>query len=192
MYLKIFKRLLDLVLSLILLVSFLPLMILIFFLVWFFIGFPIFKQRRPGLNDKIFTLYKFKTLYESSKNISEDKRQSSLGNFLRKTGLDELPQLYNVLKSEMSIVGPRPLLTEYLKDYSDYEKKRHLVKPGITGLAQVNPDGSGKKNWNKSIKLDIYYARNASFLLDIKILYKTVELVLFKKKQYKDFKKFYE
>ena len=192
MYLKIFKRLLDLVLSLILLVSFLPLMILIFFLVWFFIGFPIFKQRRPGLNDKIFTLYKFKTLYESSKNISEDKRQSSLGNFLRKTGLDELPQLYNVLKSEMSIVGPRPLLTEYLKDYSDYEKKRHLVKPGITGLAQVNPDGSGKKNWNKSIKLDIYYSRNASFLLDIKILYKTVELVLFKKKQYKDFKKFYE
>ena len=192
MYLKIFKRLLDFVLSLILLVFFLPLMILIFFLVWFFIGFPIFKQRRPGLNDKIFTLYKFKTLYDSSKNISENKRQSSLGNFLRKTGLDELPQLYNVLKNEMSIVGPRPLLTEYLKDYSDYEKKRHLVKPGITGLAQVNPSGSGKKNWNKSIKLDIYYTRNVSFLLDIKILYKTLELVLFKKKQYKDFKKFYE
>ena len=190
MYQKYFKRLLDIVLSLILLVFFLSLMILIFFLVWFFIGFPIFKQRRPGLNDKIFTLYKFKTLYDSSKNIYENKRQSSLGNFLRKTGLDELPQLYNVLKNEMSIVGPRPLLTEYLEDYSDYEKKRHLVKPGITGLAQVNPDGSGTKNWNKSIKLDVYYTIKVSFFLDMKIIYKTVELVLFKKKLYKDFKKF--
>ena len=190
MYQKYFKRLLDIVLSLILLVFFLSLMILIFFLVWFFIGFPIFKQRRPGLNDKIFTLYKFKTLYDSSKNIYENKRQSSLGNFLRKTGLDELPQLYNVLKNEMSIVGPRPLLTEYLEDYSDYEKKRHLVKPGITGLAQVNPDGSGTKNWNKSIKLDVYYTTKVSFFLDMKIIYKTVELVLFKKKLYKDFKKF--
>ena len=92
----------------------------------------------------------------------------------------------------MSFVGPRPLLIEYLKKYSNYEQKRHLVKPGITGLAQVNPDRSGVKSWKKSIKLDVYYATNLDLFLDIKILFKTVELILFKKKQYKDFKKFYE
>ena len=182
MYFKYFKRLFDIILSLVALLSLFPLMILIFFLVWFFIGFPIFIQKRPGLNGKIFTLYKFKTFYDSPKNISESKRQSKLGNFLRKTGLDELPQLFNVLENNMSIVGPRPLLVEYLKKYSKYEKKRHLVKPGITGLAQVNPDPSGVKIWKESIKFDVYYSTNVSFFLDIKIIYKTVELVLFKKK----------
>ena len=192
MYQKFFKRLLDIVLSLILFLLSFPFMILIFFLIWFFIGFPIFRQRRPGLNGKIFTLYKFKTLYDVKKNLSEKKRQSKLGNFFRKTGLDELPQLFNIFKNDMSFVGPRPLLVEYLSKYSNFEKKRHLVKPGITGLAQVNPDASGVKIWKKSIKLDVYYATNISFILDIKIIYKTVELILFKKKQYKDFKKFYE
>jgi len=192
MYQDYFKRLLDIILSLVLFFLTLPLMIIIFFLIWFAIGFPIFSQKRPGLNGKIFTLYKFKTLFDSSKNISENERQSRLGNFLRKTGLDELPQLYNIFKNDMSFVGPRPLLVEYLKKYSTYEKKRHLVKPGITGLAQVNPDSSGVKIWKKSIKLDVYYAANVNFILDIKIIYKTVELILFKKKQYKDFKKFYE
>ena len=192
MYQNYFKRLLDIILSLALFFITLPLMIVIFFLIWIAIGFPIFSQKRPGLNGKIFTLYKFKTLIDSSKNISEIERQSRLGNFLRKTGLDELPQLYNIFKNDMSFVGPRPLLVEYLKKYSTYEKKRHLIKPGITGLAQVNPDPSGRKIWKKSIKLDIYYVTNVSFILDIKIIYKTVELVLFKKKQYKDFKKFYE
>lgn len=192
MYQNYFKRLLDIILSLVLFFIALPLMIIIFFLIWITIGFPIFSQKRPGLNEKIFTLYKFKTLIDSSKNISEIERQSRLGNFLRKTGLDELPQLYNIFKNDMSFVGPRPLLVEYLKKYSTYEKKRHLIKPGITGLAQVNPDPSGNKIWKKSIKLDIYYVTNVSFILDIKIIYKTVELVLFKKKQYKDFKKFYE
>ena len=161
-------------------------------LVWLFIGFPIFMQKRPGLNNKIFTLYKFKTLYDSHKNISEKKRQSKFGNFLRKTGLDELPQLLNVLENNMSLIGPRPLLVEYLKKYSPYEKRRHLVKPGITGLSQVYPETTGVKFWKKSFKLDIYYVKNISFLLDVKILYKTVELVAFKRKQYKDFKKFYE
>ncbi len=192
MYQKFFKRLLDIVLSLILFLLSLPFMILIFFLIWCFIGFPIFRQKRPGLNGKIFTLYKFKTLYDVKKNLSEKKRQSKLGNFFRKTGLDELPQLINIFKNDMSFVGPRPLLVEYLNKYSNFEKKRHLVKPGITGLAQVNPDASGVKIWKKSIKLDVYYAANVSFILDIKIIYKTVELVLFQKKQYKDFKKFYE
>ena len=192
MYQTFFKRLLDIVLSLILLSLSITFMILIFFLIWFFIGFPIFKQKRPGYKGKIFTLYKFKTLYDASSNVSEKKRQSKLGNFLRKTGLDELPQLFNVLKNEMSFVGPRPLLVEYLKIYNKFEKKRHNVKPGITGLAQVNPESSGVKNWSKSIKLDVIYATNVSFILDLKIIYKTIELVIFKKKQYKDFKKLNE
>ena len=192
MYQKYLKRFLDIILSLILIIFLSPVMILLFFLIWFIIGFQIFKQKRPGLKNKIFTLYKFKTLYDASKNIHESKRQNSVGNFLRKTGLDELPQLFNTLKNDMSLVGPRPLLLEYLNKYSNYEKKRHLVKPGITGLAQVNPELSGIKSWNKSIKLDIYYTKNISFFLDIKILFKTFELILFKKKLYKDFKKLYE
>ncbi len=190
MYIKYFKRLLDIIFSSILIVLFSPLMILIFFLVWIYIGFPTFSQERPGLNNKIFIIYKFKSLYDKSKNLSEKKRQNKLGNFLRKTGLDELPQLFNILKNDMSFVGPRPLLVEYLKKYSAYEKKRHLVKPGITGLAQINPDPSGIKSWNKSIKLDIYYVQNVSFFLDIQILFKTLILILFKKKQFEDFKKF--
>jgi len=189
MYQKYFKRLFDIILSSVLILFLFPLMILIFFLVWIFIGFPLFFQKRPGLNNKIFTLYKFKTLYDDNKNVSEEKRQNKLGNFLRKTGLDELPQLFNVLKNDMSFVGPRPLLIEYLKKYTPYEKKRHLVKPGITGLAQISPEPSGIKSWNKSIKLDIFYVNNISFFLDLEILFKTVVLVLFKKKQYKDFKK---
>ena len=92
----------------------------------------------------------------------------------------------------MSLVGPRPLLNEYLDKYSSYEKKRHLVKPGITGLAQISTDGSGKKSWKKSIKLDVFYASNVTFLLDLKILIKTISVIIFKKKQYQDFKKFYE
>ncbi len=192
MYQEYFKRLFDIFFSLLLILLFFPIMITIFFLVWPTIGFPIFTQKRPGLNNKIFTVYKFKTLYDASTNLSEKKRQNSLGNFLRKTGLDEMPQLFNILQNNMSFVGPRPLLEEYLKKYSNYEKKRHNVKPGITGLAQVNPEPSGMKSWNKSIKLDIFYANNVSFLLDIQILFKTIELILLKKKQYKDFKKFYE
>ena len=192
MYQKYLKRLFDISFSLSLIIFLFPIMIFIFFLVWITIVFPIFKQKRPGLKSKIFTLYKFKTLYDASVHVSQKKRQNKVGNFLRKTGLDELPQLFNVLENDMSLVGPRPLLVEYLKKYTNYEKKRHLVKPGITGLAQVNPDSSGVKSWKKSIKLDIYYSTNVSFFLDVQILFKTIELILFKKKQYKDFKKFYE
>ena len=183
MYKRFFKRLLDILF---------PLIFLIFFLVWIIIGFPIFVQKRPGLNGKIFKFYKFKTLYDAKKKMSEKKRQNVFGTYLRKTGLDELPQLFNVLKNNMSIVGPRPLLIEYLKKYSNYEKQRHLIKPGITGLAQVNPDPSGFKIWKKSIQLDIFYVSNVSFLLDMKILWKTVQVIILNKKQYQDFKKFYE
>jgi len=185
MYRRYFKRLFDIITSLSLIIILFPLMALIFFSVYFFIGFPIFTQRRPGMNNKIFTIYKFKT-------ISEKKKQNALANFLRKTGLDELPQLFNVLENKMSIVGPRPLLLEYLEKFSNYEKKRHLVKPGITGLAQVNPDPNGLKSWKKSIKLDIYYALNVSLLLDIKILLKTFIVIASGRKQYKDFRKFDE
>ena len=190
MYQKFFKRLFDIIFSLGLIILFSPIMILIFFLVWFTVGFPIFKQRRPGLNSKIFTLYKFKTLYDAPEHVSRKKRQNKVGNFLRKTGLDELPQLFNVLENDMSLVGPRPLLVEYLKKYSKYEKKRHLVKPGVTGLAQVNPEPLGFKSWNKSIKFDIFYIKNVSFFLDVQILFKTLILVMFKNKQYQDFKRF--
>ena len=192
MYRKYFKRLFDIILSLSLIILFFPVMILIFFLVWLTIGYPIFSQKRPGLNNKIFTVYKFKTLYDISKSTSEKERQCKLGNILRKTGLDEMPQLFNILENKMSFVGPRPLLVEYLKKYSVYEKKRPLVKPGITGLAQINSEPSGKKSWKKSIKFDIFYATNISFFLDMKILFKTVTLVLLKTKQFEDFKKTYE
>lgn len=189
MYKNNFKRLFDIILSVSLFFLLLPLMIMIYFLVWINIGYPIFKQRRPGLNRKLFTIYKFKTLYDSFQGTPIYKRQNKLGNFLRKTGLDELPQLLNVINNSMSLVGPRPLLLEYLKKYSHYEKMRHLVKPGITGLAQVDPCPQGKKSWKKSIKLDIYYVKNITFKLDFVILLKTIKLIITGQKQYNDFKK---
>ena len=192
MYKNYFKRIFDLILSITLIILLSPLMIIIFFLVWFTIGFPIFKQKRPGLNHKIFTIYKFKTLYDPLNGNHELERQNKIGNFLRKSGFDELPQLFNILFNQMSFIGPRPLLVEYLDKYSAYEKQRHLVKPGITGLAQVNPESSGIKYWHKSIEFDIYYKNNLSFILDLQIFFKTFQLIFLKKKQYNDFKKFYE
>ena len=176
-YQKYFKRFFDILLSLILLFFLFPIMIIIFFIVWIKIGFPIFSQRRPGLNGKIFIFYKFKTLYDSPDNISEKKRQNSLGNILRKTGLDELPQLFNVLANTMSLVGPRPLLEEYLKKYSNYEKKRHLVKPGITGLAQTNGyrgEIENERDIIYRVKYDIFYLEKWSLLLDLKVIFLTV------------------
>jgi len=189
MYQLKFKRLFDFFLSLFLLLILSPIMVLIFLLVWINIGYPIFKQTRPGLNKKLFTVYKFRTLNDDLKEISINKKQSKLGIFLRKTGLDETPQLFNVLNNSMSLVGPRPLLTEYLNKYSDYENIRHLVKPGITGLAQVYPTTTGKKDWRKSIRLDIFYVSNVTFALDLFILVKTIKIIFANKKQYNDFNK---
>jgi len=189
MYQSFFKRIFDIILCIFLIVILSPLMVIIFFLVSYYIGTPIFYQKRPGLNNKIFEIYKFKTLYDSSEQHIESLRQNKIGDFLRKTGLDELPQLFNILKNEMSFVGPRPLLIEYLEKYSDYEKKRHLVKPGITGLAQVKPNSSGGKSWAKSIRFDIFYVNHVSFLFDMYILYKTVKILILGKKQFQDFKK---
>jgi len=187
MYVKFFKRFLDIFISLILIIFLFPLIFIISILIWYKIGFPIFIQNRPGLNNKIFQIYKFRTLLDNSEFEYDIKRQNLLGNFLRKSGLDELPQLINVLQNKMSIIGPRPLLVEYLDKYSDYEKKRHVVKPGITGLAQVYPSDNGKKSWKKSIRLDVFYVRNVSFLLDVKIICKTIKLIIFRKKTYDDF-----
>jgi len=192
MYQKYMKRPFDIILSLFLIIIFFPLMVLLFIIIWMKIGFPIFIQERPGLNNRIFKLFKFKTLKDLNVNKSIKKRQTNLGNLIRRTGLDELPQLFNVLINDMSLIGPRPLLKEYLLKYSDYEKKRHIVKPGITGLAQVNPDPNGLKSWRRSIKLDIYYASNISFFLDTKILFKTFIITLSGAKQHEDFRKFYE
>ena len=166
-----------------------PIMILILILVWIFIGFPIFTQIRPGLNNKLFTIYKFKTLYDD--NGDELSRTSSFGNFLRKFGLDELPQLINILKNDMSLIGPRPLLKEYLNKYSKKELKRHNVKPGITGLAQIISKNSNDL-WSERLDADIYYVENISFILDLKIIYNTILLIIFRKKEHSNFTKLYE
>ena len=193
MYKNIFKDIFDFYLAIILFLFFFPLMLIVYFILYTLIGSPIFTQKRPGYLNEPFTIYKFKTLIDKNcKNFKKKSNTFRFGNFLRKTGIDEMPQLLNILKGEMSFIGPRPLLFEYLKKYTKQEKKRHLVKPGITGLAQVNPEPSGSKIWKKSIKLDLFYVKEISFILDLKIFLKTIEIVLLKKKQYKDFKKFYE
>jgi sugar transferase EpsL len=146
----------DIFFGFIIFILLLPILLLLSFFVFFSMGRPIFfKQERIGKNNKPFIMYKFRTMREpkegESRLLSDADRVTKVGAFLRKTSLDELPEIINVIKGEMSLVGPRPLLAEYLKKYSNYEKKRHLVKPGITGLAQVNPNPSGIKSWNKSI-----------------------------------------
>ncbi|MDL2222836.1 sugar transferase [Bacteroidales bacterium OttesenSCG-928-M11] len=139
-------------------------------------GKPFFSQKRPGKNEKVFTLYKFRSMTESKDtagNLLPDmQRTTRLGLFLRKSSLDELPQLWNVLKGEMSLVGPRPLLVEYLPYYSKEQAHRHDVRPGITGWAQVK--GRNKLTWNEKFQLDLYYVKNQTIALDIKILAMTI------------------
>ena len=164
---------------------------------------PLFyKHKRNGINYKEFICYKFRSLKVNKEQkgtyvSSNDDRVTNVGRFLRRTSLDEMPQFFNVLIGDMSVVGPRPHMLSYTEDYSKQIDKynfifRHNVKPGITGLAQVNPQPLGIKSWKKSVKFDNYYVEKLSFSLDLKIIYKTVELILLKKKQYKDFEKFYE
>jgi len=175
MLIKIF----DHAISFILLIVLSPVFILVSIAIFFNLGIPVlYKQKRPGLNEKIFTLYKFRTmrnLSENAKNDNDISRITKLGNFLRKTSLDELPSLINVLKGEMSLVGPRPLLIEYLELYDEEQKKRHQVKPGITGWAQVN--GRNSITWEDKFSLDLWYVENRSFLLNLKILLLTVKKV---------------
>lgn len=175
------KRLFDLILAFIGLLVLMPFIVSIVLIVRLKIGSPIFfKQMRPGLNGEIFNIYKFRTMtneldkYGSLK--PDNYRLTIFGKFLRSTSLDELPGLWNVLKGDMSIVGPRPLLIEYLPLYSKKQSRRHEVRPGITGWAQVN--GRNAINWDEKLNLDIWYVDNQSFWLDIKILCLTVKKVL--------------
>ena len=176
MYRLLFKRVIDIFLSLIFILLFWWLYIVIAILVRKKLGSPVvFKQKRPGINEKIFTMYKFRTMTDKKDrdgNLLPDKdRLTKFGKFLRSTSLDEIPELWNVLKGEMSLVGPRPLLVEYLSKYTEKEKKRHEVRPGITGFAQVN--GRNNTTWEDRFKNDIYYVENVSFSLDLKIIIKT-------------------
>lgn len=177
LYQNFFKPLLDFFTALIALCVFSPVcVVLIIVLLINNNGSVFFFQKRPGKNERIFNVIKFKTMNDkkdaSGNLLSDDKRLTKLGNIIRKTSLDELPQLINVLKGDMSLVGPRPLLPEYLSLYSDEQKKRHLVKPGITGWAQVN--GRNAITWQKKFELDVWYVHNISFLLDLKIFFKTI------------------
>ena len=143
-------------------------------------GKPFFFQNRPGENGRIFRIVKFKTMTDEKDSkgnlLPDSKRLTAVGKFVRKTSIDEIPQLWNVLKGEMSIVGPRPLLPEYLGVYNKRQRKRHLVRPGITGWAQVN--GRNAISWNQKFEYDVWYVEHISFKLDLKILFKTVKKVL--------------
>lgn len=171
------KRLIDLVCSLIILVLLMPVLLLLFFLVWFNHGWPVFfTQQRPGQFGAPFRIVKFRTMTNGSdahgKLLSDHHRTTRLGRFMRKTSLDELPEFFNVLKGDMSLVGPRPLLVKYLPYYTDREKKRHEVKPGVTGLAQVR--GRNLLTWDERLETDVLYVENQSLRLDIKILILTI------------------
>ncbi|ASN05996.1 sugar transferase [Virgibacillus necropolis] len=171
------KRIIDLVISLFLLIIFFPIMVLVVLSVRVNMGAPIvFKQKRPGLYGKPFYLYKFRTMTNSQTDMADQLRLTDLGKILRKFSLDELPQLINVLKGDMSLVGPRPLLMEYLPLYTKNQGQRHNVRPGITGWAQVN--GRNEITWSEKFNLDIWYVKNQTILLDLKILLKTIIKVL--------------
>ena len=181
MYQKIIKPILDFSLGLIMLLLLSPIFILVaIFLTVVTNGNPFFIQSRPGKNEKPFNIIKFKTMNDrkdvKGNLLSDEERLTNIGKFIRKTSLDEIPQLINVLKGDMSLIGPRPLLLEYLPLYNEFQKQRHNVKPGITGWAQVN--GRNAISWEDKFKLDVYYVINCSFALDLKIIFKTIKKVL--------------
>lgn len=177
MYKYFFKVLIDITASLLGFIVLSPIFVLIILLLLIFNGGNVFFfQRRPGLNGKIFKVIKFKTMSDKRDKAGEllpdAVRLTPLGKFIRKTSLDEMPQLLNIIKGDMSLVGPRPLLVEYLPLYNDIQKKRHDVRPGITGWAQVN--GRNAISWKQKFEYDVWYIENMSFVLDIKILFLTV------------------
>lgn len=179
-YDKCFKRTIDFILALLALIILSPGLLLITILVRIKLGSPvIFKQERPGLNEKIFMLYKFRTMTDEKDHrgnlLTDEKRLTRFGKILRSTSMDELPELINILRGDMAIVGPRPLLVKYLPLYSEEQKKRHYVKPGITGYAQIN--GRNSISWEEKFQLDLYYVYNINIKLDLLILIKTVREV---------------
>jgi lipopolysaccharide/colanic/teichoic acid biosynthesis glycosyltransferase len=170
------KRLFDITLAFILIILFSPFYIIVSILILVKIGTPIlFRQQRPGLHGKVFGIYKFRTMTnekdENGTLLPDEQRLLGIGKIIRSLSLDELPQIFNVLKGDMSFVGPRPLLIEYLLLYNERQKKRHDVKPGITGWAQVN--GRNAISWEQKFEYDVWYVENQSFLLDVKILWMT-------------------
>ena len=175
------KRLFDIILFIIIFPLAIFFIFIISILVYLNIGFPIFYiQTRVGKNNKLFKLIKFRTMknfaQKNDKKINENQRLTRLTKFLRSTSLDEIPELWNVIKGDMSFVGPRPLLEEYIPLYNNEQKRRHNVKPGITGWAQIN--GRNEISWQEKFKFDIWYIDNYSFLLDLKILWKTIIKVI--------------
>lgn len=175
------KRPFDIGISLLVLPMLLPILLLLTALVWWRLGSPVFfRQMRPGLNGIPFEMVKFRTLRIavglSGEPLSDEMRMTQFGRFLRATSLDELPELWNVLVGDMSLVGPRPLLMQYLPLYSPEQARRHEVRPGITGWAQVN--GRNAIGWEEKFKLDVWYVENSSFWLDIKILWLTLKRVI--------------
>lgn len=181
MYQSFFKRVLDFVAALIGLIILSPIFLIVTVGLFFANqGKPFFFQRRPGQHGVIFKIIKFKTMNDkkdANGNLLPDaERLTKIGSFVRKTSLDEIPQLLNVLKGDMSLIGPRPLLVHYLDLYSDFQNRRHEVKPGITGWAQVN--GRNAISWDTKFELDVWYVENISFVLDLKILFKTVLKVI--------------
>lgn len=181
LYCKLIKRFMDFLIAALSIIIFSPLLIILAILVRVKLGGPvIFNQERPGLNGKVFKLYKFRTMTdakdENGNLLDDEYRLTSFGKKLRSTSLDELPELYNILKGDMSIVGPRPLLVKYLPLYNDEQKRRHDVRPGLTGLAQVS--GRNAITWTEKFNKDIEYVDNVSLGLDISIFFKTIYCVL--------------
>lgn len=181
MYRKFIKRTLDFTISLTALIILSPLLIILAVLVRCKLGSPIlFRQERPGKNEKIFTLCKFRTMTDKrdseGKLLPDSERLTKFGKLLRATSLDELPELVNILKGDMSIIGPRPLLVSYLPYYTEEEKLRHTVRPGLTGLAQVS--GRNFIDWDKRMEKDVEYVKNLSFKMDMKVILLTVKTVL--------------
>ncbi|SHN28046.1 sugar transferase [Chitinophaga sp. CF418] len=181
LYSKMIKPLLDAAIAFITLLALSPLLVLLTVFLWLANeGKPFFFQARPGRNGRVFKVVKFKTMNDKraadGQLLPDEARLTPVGKFIRKTSLDELPQLLNVLKGDMSLVGPRPLLVEYLPLYNDVQRKRHNVKPGITGWAQVN--GRNAISWSERFAYDAWYVDNVSFALDVKILRMTVQKVI--------------
>lgn len=178
-----FKRMFDILISILVFICFFPVMLILAFMVKKKLGSPIiFRQKRPGKNGDIFELYKFRSMTDlidkEGKLLDDTERLTPFGTKLRSTSLDELPSLFNVLKGDMSLVGPRPLLVEYLPFYNEEQSKRHNVRPGITGWAQVN--GRNALSWEKRFEMDVWYVKQQSFILDLKILLMTVKKVFIK------------
>lgn len=181
MYKIIFKRVIDIIASFVGLLLLIPLFMILWVIIRSKLGKPVlFTQNRPGRGTKVFKLFKFRTMTnerdQTGKLLPDQLRITPLGRFLRKTSLDELPQLFNVLKGNMSLVGPRPLAVQYLPYYTEREMTRHRVRPGITGLAQVS--GRNNLDWDKKLELDAQYVEKLSFLLDVQILFKTLIKVI--------------